>query len=71
MFEVAVLGPIATGGLGVIHECVACFAARPRNERGSCSGFDVGCLGFRAAALVPSERPTRLAPEFMKAAAQP
>ncbi len=61
MFETAVLGPIATRGLGVVRQCVACRAALGP-EAPACAGFGVGCLSAgepqpRDAAEAPSGTP--------------
>ena len=43
MFELAIVGPVATRGLGVVQQCIACRrAAGP--DAASCSGFGAGCL---------------------------
>ena len=43
MFETAILGPIATRGLGVVRQCIACRKAAGA-QAPSCPGFGVGCL---------------------------
>ena len=43
MFEIAVLGPVATRGLGVVGQCIACRATAGPNAP-SCPGFGAGCL---------------------------
>jgi len=49
MFETAILGPIATRGLGVVRQCIACRSALGPDAP-SCPGFGAGCLVQSAAA---------------------
>ena len=55
MFEIAVLGPIVTRGVGVVGQCIACRAAL-RADAPSCSGFGAGCLVQSAAAGYAASR---------------
>jgi hypothetical protein len=53
MFETAVLGPMATRGLGVVRQCIACRAAAGP-QAPSCPGFGAGCLVQSAATAASS-----------------
>jgi hypothetical protein len=46
-FELAVVGPIIGGGLGIAHQCLACYRAKGITDEPACAGFGPGCLGFR------------------------
>jgi hypothetical protein len=46
--DLAILGPIVTGGLGVAQQCLGCYYAQGRlPQEPRCSGFGPGCLGYR------------------------
>ena len=45
-FQLAVIGPIAAGGLGMARQCLGCWHAR-NYAQGACAGFGPGCLGYR------------------------
>lgn len=44
-FKLAVVGPII--GLGMAHQCLACYRAKALTAETACAGFGPGCLGFR------------------------
>lgn len=47
-YQLAVLGPIVTRGLGVGQQCLNCYRARGRYPgEPTCAGFGAGCLGYR------------------------
>ncbi len=48
MFQLAVIGPFAGRGLGVVRQCVACRQVNGRSSEWQCSGFGSGCLGLTA-----------------------
>ena len=48
MFKIAVVGPVATSGIGVARECVACYRANEPHGEWACSGFGPGCLGIKS-----------------------
>ena len=43
MFEMFVVGPVATSDRGLIARCIDCRNARPENAP-ACHGFGEGCL---------------------------
>ena len=47
MFELAVLGPIVTRGLGVARQCMTCRRARLPEGVKTCFGFGPGCMEYR------------------------
>jgi len=47
-YQLAVLGPVITRGLGVGRQCLNCYRARGRHaDEPPCAGFGAGCLGYR------------------------
>ena len=55
MFEMFVVGPVATSGLGLIHRCMNCQAVRGPIAP-VCSGLGGGCLAaVRQESLDPGQ----------------
>ena len=49
-FELAVVGPIATRGLGLGGQCLACRNGKSSGNVTPCTGFGAGCLVRRVPA---------------------
>jgi len=62
MFKLAVLGPILSGGFGLVRQCTQCYRRQPAGSDPPCAGFGAGCLGYRPTTLVadPSDYHVRL-----------
>ena len=57
MFEIFVVGPVATaGGLGLMRRCMDCRAARGA-DADECTGLGDGCLVLRKPTLDSDEAP--------------
>ena len=54
MFELFVVGPVATSGLGLIRRCIECQTVRGTNAP-ACSGVGDGCLAAARPGPGPSE----------------
>lgn len=65
-FKLAVVGLTLRGGLGIAHQCLACYHARATTDEPACAGFGSGCLGFRPIRLDASSAPG--APAIRRAA---
>ena len=47
MFQIAVLGPVSAGQIGVVRQCIQCRRASGPDAP-PCTGFGVGCFAEHA-----------------------